>query len=87
MGSPTPDPGLVIISNTQIFNELRELTRAQDRTSQKVDTMSGKLDTTSTDVEKRLRDLEARRWPLPVLCALLAAISAGTTLWGVAHGR
>lgn len=82
MGQPAPpDPSsLVVITNSQMFSELRALTRATDQATQKIDTIGRTLEATTGDVEKRLRALEARRWPLPVLCVILSAGSFIATL-------
>jgi hypothetical protein len=88
MAAPAPlDPNLVIITNAQMFNELRDLTTGQNRVEGKIDSIAHTQEVTASDHEKRLRSLEANRWPLPAVCALLALISCITTVVSLTHGR
>ena len=88
------DPNLVVISSSQMFGELRELTRSQDRIESKVDTITAaqtdavrRQESQREDHEERLRALEARRWPLPVACAVLSALSSGIALYALLQAR
>lgn len=78
----TPDQG-VVISNTQMYQEVRDLAKAVGRIEAKIDGVLNETRDIRADLadhEARIRSLERGRWPLPTIAALAGAIGAGTGL-------
>lgn len=73
----SPDPlGPVVITSREIYDQLVRLTTAVSDLIKDVQGAEGKL----VDFESRLRLLERRQWPLPVLGVLVSLGAAAVAL-------
>lgn len=82
MSTPGPDPG-VYISPAQTLAEVRKIADGQIRMEGKLDRVladQGDLRDSAADHEQRIRRLEAARWPLPTMAALIALAGLGVAL-------
>lgn len=74
------DPG-VYISPAQMYDEVRNLSKAVDRIEQKIDSIIDETKDIRNDLadhESRIRSLERGRWPLPTVAALAGVGGAVT---------
>lgn len=74
--------GAVQIGAREIYDELKTV-------GQKVDTVGAKVDgvvAEVTDHETRIRALEAKRWPLQSIGAIVAVISLILAIYGLLQG-
>ncbi len=72
-----PDPlGPVVITAREIYDQLVRLTTAVNDLIKDVRGAEGDL----VDIEKRLRAVEARQWPLPVLTLIISAVGVGVAI-------
>lgn len=72
-----PDPlGPVVITAREIYDQLVRLTTAVNDLIKDVRGAEGDLD----DIEKRVRSLESRQWPLPVLTLVISAVGVGVAI-------
>lgn len=77
----TVPEGGVVITTTQMYQELRSLSDGLVRVETKLDGIAQGLTDLSTDVadhETRLRALERGRWPLPTI-GILAGVAGAVT--------
>lgn len=74
------DPG-VVITTTQMYGEVRELSRKVDRIETKLDAIlndNQEIKNDLADHETRLRSLERARWPMPTI-GILAGVAGAVT--------
>lgn len=69
MAAP-PDQNVVIVTSSQMFQQLQTVVIGQSRMEGKLDAIGQAQVDTRTDHETRLRALERGRWPLPAVAAL-----------------
>lgn len=82
--TPPEDSG-VVISTTQMYGEVRRVADGLIRLEAKLDALGAAdrdVDGRLTDHEARLRTLEAGRWPLQALSALIALGALGYSVLG-----
>ncbi|MFG3228099.1 hypothetical protein ACGF07_25405 [Kitasatospora sp. NPDC048194] len=87
MTSPAPDAG-VYISPAQTHAEVRRIADGQIRMEAKLDAILGdqrEHRETIADHESRIRRLEASRWPLPTIGAIVGVVGAAAAAYALVH--
>jgi hypothetical protein len=78
---PTEQDSGVYISTTQMYDEVKDLSKAVARIESKVDRFLDEAKDIRSDVqdhELRLRTLERARWPLPTIGVLAGVAGVAT---------